>query len=259
VAVPLCSEALIHGELSLIELRNGYWLAAVGHLKPGVTIEQANAEMAALSTGILEATTPPQYNAEAQKHYLRYKFGAFPAAMGFSNLRRTYETPLWTLLAIAALVLLIACANIANLLLARASAREREITVRLSLGASRERLVRQLFLESLLLGAALGAVLAQWISHFLVAFIGTSAPDIFVDFRPDWLVLSFTPAIALLTTILFGMAPAFRATLRQQRSNPRAGTSPAGVSISASAAAWLSRRWRSRWSCWWARYSSCAA
>ena len=101
------------------------------------------------------------------------------------------------------------------MLLARASAREREITVRLSLGASRQRLVRQLFLESLLLGSAgavLGAVLAQWISRFLVAFIGTSAPDISVDFRPDWRVLAFTMVIALLTTILFGMAPAVRAT-----------------------------------------------
>jgi len=215
VAVPLCSEALMHGESSLMDLRNGYWLAAVGRLKPGVTIDQANAEMAALSRGILEATVPPQYDAEGQKHYLQYKFGAFPAATGFSNLRRSYETPLWTLLAIAALVLLIACANIGNLLLARASAREREITVRLSLGASRGRLVRQLFLESLLLGSAgalLGAVLAQWISRFLVAFIGTSAPDIFVDFRPDWRVFAFTMVIALLTTILFGMAPAFRAT-----------------------------------------------
>ena len=178
----------MHGESALMDLRNGYWLAAIGRLKPGVTIKQANAEMAGLSTGILEATVPPQYDAEAQKHYLQYKFGAFPAATGFSDLRRSYETPLWTLLAVAGLVLLIACANIGNLLLARASAREREITVRLSLGASRERLVRQLFLESLLLGsagAALGAVLAQWISRFLVAFIGTSAPDIFVDFRPD--------------------------------------------------------------------------
>jgi predicted permease len=215
VAVPLCSEPLMHGELSLMDLRNGYWLAAVGRLKPGVTIEQANAEIAGLSTGILEATVPPQYDAEGQKHYLQYKFGAFPAAMGFSNLRRSYETPLWTLLAIAGLVLLIACANIGNLLLARATAREREITVRLSLGASRQRLVRQLFLESLLLGSAgavLGAVLAQWISRFLVAFIGTSAPDIFVDFQADWRVLAFTIAIALLATILFGMAPAFRAT-----------------------------------------------
>jgi len=72
----------MHGESSLMDLRNGYWLAAVGRLKPGVTIDQANAEMAALSRGILEATVPPQYDAEGQKHYLQYKFGAFPAATG---------------------------------------------------------------------------------------------------------------------------------------------------------------------------------
>src|SRR5258708_10000458 len=93
VAVPLCSEALIHGELSLIDLRNGYWLAAVGRLKPGVTIEQANPEMSALSTAILEATTPPQYAAEAQKPYLRHKFVAFPAASGFPISSRLYPAP----------------------------------------------------------------------------------------------------------------------------------------------------------------------
>src|ERR1700722_13848101 len=76
VAVPLCSEALMHGESSLMDLRNGYWLAALGRLKPGVTIDLANAEMAALSRGILEATVPPQYDAEGQKHYLQYKFSA---------------------------------------------------------------------------------------------------------------------------------------------------------------------------------------
>ena len=230
VAVPLCSEAFMHGELSLIDLRNGYWLAVMGRLKPGVTVDQANAEMAALSTGILEATIPPQYDAESQKHYLQYQFGAFPTATGFSNLRRSYETPLWTLLAIAAVVLLIACANIANLLLARANARGREIAVRLSLGASRTRLVGQLFVESLLLGlagAVLGTVLAQWISRFLVAFIGTSAPDVFVDLHLDWLVLGFTMAIALFTTLLFGMAPAFRAT----RIAPAAALKSAGRNL----------------------------
>src|SRR5246500_1214895 len=127
-------------------------------------------------------------------------------------------------------VLLIACANIANLLLARASARGREIAARLSLGASRGRLIRQLFVESLLLGVAgtlLGVVLAQWISRFLVAFLGASAPDVFIDLRPDWLVLSFTLAIALLTTILFGLAPTFRAT----RIAPAAALKSAGRNL----------------------------
>jgi predicted permease len=229
VAVPLCSEALIHGELSLIDLRNGYWLAAVGRLKPGVTIEQANAEMAALSTGILEATTPPQYDTEAQKHYLRYKFGAFPAATGFRICAGSRDTPV-DAVGHRRHGLADCLRHIAILLLARASVRGREIAVRLSLGASRGRLIRQLLVESLLIGVAgtvLGAVLAQWVSRFLVAFIATSTPDVFVYLRPDWLVLSFTMGIALLTTILFGLAPAFRAT----RIAPAAALKSAGRNL----------------------------
>jgi predicted lysophospholipase L1 biosynthesis ABC-type transport system permease subunit len=115
-------------------------------------------------------------------------------------------------------------------LLARANVRGREIAVRLSLGASSGRLIRQLLVESLLIGVAgtvLGAVLAQWVSRFLVAFIATSAPDLFVDLHPDWLVLSFTMGIALLTTILFGLAPAFRA----KRIAPAAALKSAGRNL----------------------------
>ena len=153
------------------------------------------------------------------------------------------------LLAIAALVLLSACANIAILLLARAGVRGREIAVRLSLGASRGRLIRQLLVESLLIGVAgavLGAVLAQWVSRFLVAFIATSAPDVFVSIlRPDWLVLSFTVGIALLTTN--SLRPGSRFPRRAHRSGSSAqirGPEPRrrAASISASAAAWLSRQ-----------------
>lgn len=230
VAIPLCAEPLTRGENSMLNMKHGYWLAAMGRLKPGVTLARANAQMAAISPAVLEATIPEVYSPAVAKKYLQYKFGAFPASTGFSNLRSGYDAPLWILMAIAGFVLLIACANIANLLLARANAREREITVRLTLGASRMRLVRQLLAESLLLGVAgafLGAVLAQWISRFLVAFISNSSDRYFVDLAPDWRVLGFMLGIALLTSLLFGLAPAYRAT----RIAPAAALRAAGRSV----------------------------
>jgi putative ABC transport system permease protein len=215
VAIPICSEPMIHGEQSMLDMRHGWWLAAMGRLKPGWTLAQATAQLTAVSPAMLEATLPPVLNADAAKHYSAYRFGAFSADTGFSELRRDYQSPLWLLLATAGLVLLIACANLANLMLARASAREREIGIRLSLGASRGRLVRQLLSESLLLaavGAALGAALAQWLSSFLVAFLSTQGNRLFVDLQPDWRVLGFTAGLAGLTTVLFGLTPALRAT-----------------------------------------------
>jgi predicted permease len=218
VAIPLCSEPIIRGEDSMLDLRRGWWLTSLGRLKPGVSLAQANAQVNAMSTSILEATIPSEYNPETVKHFMQYRFGAFSASNGFSDLRGSYsssmDSPLWILLTIAGFVLLIACANIANLTLARASAREREIAVRLSLGASRSRLIRQLLSESILLGligACCGALLAQWLSRFLVAYIN-SRGRIYLDLALDWRVLGFTAAVAMLTSIIFGLAPAFRAT-----------------------------------------------
>jgi putative ABC transport system permease protein len=215
VAVPICSEPVIRGEESMLDMRHGWWLASMGRLKPGWTLAKASAQLNAISPAVLEATVPPVYKPDNAKRYLEYRFGAFSADNGFSQLRQEYENPLWTLLAIAALVLLIACANLANLMLARASAREREVGVRLALGASRVRLLRQMFVESLLLaaiGALFGAGLAQLLSRFLLAFLSTQGSPLFMDLRGDWRVFAFTAGLAVLTCVLFGLTPALRST-----------------------------------------------
>jgi putative ABC transport system permease protein len=215
VAIPICAEPVMRGEETMLDMRHGYWLASMGRLKPGWTIQKATAQLNAVSPAVLEATVPPVYKPDSVKKYMEYRFGAFPADNGFSTLRQEYENPLWTLLAIAALVMLIACANLANLMLARASAREREVGVRLALGASRARLLRQMLMESLLLaalGALCGAALAQVLSRSLLAFLSTQGSPLFVNLRADWRVFAFTVGLAMLTCVLFGLTPALRTT-----------------------------------------------
>jgi len=214
VALPICSEAALRKE-SPLDSGTFWWLTVMGRLPAGRSLAQATAQLNALSPGIFEATLSPRYPRESVKDYLGFKLSAVSAASGLSMLRETYSDPLYFLLAIAGLVLLIACANLANLMLARASAREREISVRLALGASHARLVRQLLAESLLLaaaGAACGALLAQALSRYLVAFLGTEGDQPFVDMQADWRVLAFAAGLAVLTCILFGLAPAFEGT-----------------------------------------------
>jgi putative ABC transport system permease protein len=215
VAVPLCAEPLSRGERSGLDKPDVWFLAAFGRLKPGWTAERASAQLAAISGPMFQETLPPRYRAEDVKSYLKFKLGAFDAATGVSLLRRNYESPLWLLLATTGLVLLIACANLANLMLARATAREREVAVRLAIGASRWRIVRQLLSESLLIaavGALCGAILAQWLSRFLVGFLTSANSPIFVNLAFDWRTFAFTAALAVATCLVFGLMPALRVT-----------------------------------------------
>lgn len=215
VAVPICVEPILSPRNNRLTIRHAWWLASIGRLKPGWTIARASAQINAVTPAILQETIPPFYDAEGVKKFLEYKLGVFPASTGFSQLRADSQTSLWLLLGISGLVLLIACANLANLMLARAGARERQITIRLALGATRARMIRELLSESLLLsiaGAICGLFLAFAVSRMLVAFISTPDSQIFLDLGMDWRLIGFTTGLAALTTVFFGLAPAVRAT-----------------------------------------------
>jgi predicted permease len=214
VAVPLCSEPAIRPEGSWTAGTTTWWLDVIARLNDGWTLEKANAQLSSIAPGIFAATLPLEYDAAARKNYLSFGLKAEPAATGVSELRAQYADPLRVLLAISGLVLLLACTNLANLMLARAGAREREIALRLALGAARRRLIRQLLTENVLLalvGAAIGLIWAQILGRVLVAFIGNSENPVFLPLYPDMRVLLFTIAIALLTCLFFGLAPAVRA------------------------------------------------
>jgi predicted permease len=184
------------------------WLRSLARLKPGVPAPQATAELEALYRQ--EVPTDAKFD-WLKKEKLRLE----PASTGLSDLRRQFSQPLFILMAIIGLVLVIACANTANLLLARAAARQPEFAMRLALGAGRSRLIQQLLVESALLavtGGLCGILLARWATRLLVVFISSGRTPIILDLNPDLRILTFTVAVSIATGVLFGLAPAMRAT-----------------------------------------------
>jgi putative ABC transport system permease protein len=215
VAVPICSADVFDGKDSRLDHRSWWWLSVMGRVKTGVSPGQLKARLGVLSPPIFSGALPKDWDDKGKARFLKLTLIASPAGTGISYLRRRFGQPLHILMGVVGLVLLIACANIASLMLARATARHRELAVRKALGASRVRLIRQLLTECVLLstmGALLGFLFANWGAALLVGYLSTAKNQVFLDLSVDTRVLGFTAAIAVLTGILFGVLPAFRST-----------------------------------------------
>jgi predicted permease len=195
------------------------WCEVFGRLKPGMSLEKAQAGLQPLFHQILnrEVTGAPFAKASplVKQEFLKMWMEVMPGSKGRSNLRKTYSKPLFALMAITGLVLLIACSNLANLLIARASARQKEIAVRIALGAGRGSLMRQLLLESFVLaafGGALGIALAVVIDRALIRFLPSGHTPLSLSSTPDWTVLGFSFVLSLVAGALFGLIPALQST-----------------------------------------------
>src|SRR5579859_974414 len=227
VFIPLMMQAQMTPRSDRLEARSLSWVTAFGRLKPGVDITQAEASLQPLMHNILEVEvqepTLQHYSDYDRAQFLKNSVDLLPGSRGWSGLREQMQAPLWVLAALSGAVLLLACANLANLLLARATTREREMAVRLAIGAGRRRIIRLLLVESLLLaviGTAVGLGLAFLADRVLLAiyFPADSAGDFPISSVPDMRVLVFALGTMLLTAVVFGLAPAIQGS--------RAGIAP---------------------------------
>ncbi len=213
------------------------WLSIFARLKPGVSVRQAEAGMQVLYRAASEEDITQMkhhhFDQRDRERYLSQKLELLPAAQGINPLRDDWETPLVALMAMVGLVLLIACSNVANLMLARANGRQKEIAIRLAIGAGRGAIVRQLVVESLMIalaGGALGLIVTDWTTAALLRLLPDDATGGWLAASLDWRTLGFCAALAIGTGLLFGLAPAIGSThpdlapaLKEQSGNAAAG------------------------------------
>jgi predicted permease len=219
IFVPISMAPAVRPGFTSMFDRRERWVQVYGRLKPGVSVEQAKSGLQPLFQQIVqwEVTQPGFRNATVfdKEQFLKMWIDVIPGAQGNSNLRRQYERPLWVLTAVVGFVLLIACANLASLLTARAAARQKEIAIRLAIGSSRSRMVRQLLTESLLLsvsGGVAGVGLAMGMVKGLLAFLPSTSTGYGIASSPDYRVLAFAFGISVATGIVFGLVPALQST-----------------------------------------------
>ena len=233
ITFPLSVDGEVRGGGSWLPYPSRGWLEVMGRLRHDRTIQATQAEVSAMFSRIVQAEAEQQPKDLFRKQTLSQRIQLQPAGNGFDELRQRFSEPLRILMGIVALVLLIACANLANLLLGRTATRRREIAVRLAMGAGRGRVIRQMLAEGMLLaiaGGALGVVLACWSANALVTVMSNGGQPIALNIRPDLRVLGFAAAVSVAACLLFSLAPAIQAM--------RHGIQPALAEVRGSA------RWR---------------
>jgi predicted permease len=225
ISIPMMMKSQLAPQPSYLTDPGIGWLQIAARTKPGVTTAEAQANALVIYQRLKEDTLkslPTGIPPQLRQMILETRLELQSASQGLNRLRSRFSQPLLILLAAAGMMLLIVCSNIANLMLARSTTRQREFAVRLAIGAGRRRLIQQLFTESLLLatlGGLAGLFLAHWISRLLLALVSSGSSSVFLNLNLDYRLLGLTMTVALSTALVFGLLPALRAT-KMSLNNP---------------------------------------